>query len=203
MNLRVELWLGWYSRRNACYAGYHLTSSKRKRDKLDYFFKWASENEIFSPLSFLQRNGKKKELPFLTYYMLHCMLLTLTTEALRSSQISWEEERTFLISGKIDRGNYMFVEFVSTKSGGQIFKERLLKMWSGIKANTIPTIRGYFITNYDQPLLSHMTSVEGKMGAKKFRCINYVEFLLIYLGTGKEQKRYVRAAKGFAKGQVG
>ena len=41
------------------------------------------------------------------------------------------------------------------------------------------------------------------MGAKKFRCINYVEFLLIYLGTGKEQKRYVRAAKGFAKGQVG
>ena len=41
------------------------------------------------------------------------------------------------------------------------------------------------------------------MGAKKFRCINYVEFLLIYLGTGEEQKRYVRAAKGFAKGQVG
>ena len=41
------------------------------------------------------------------------------------------------------------------------------------------------------------------MGAKKFRCINYVEFLLIYLGTEKEQKRYVRAAKGFAKGQVG
>lgn len=97
----------------------------------------------------------------------------------------------------------MFVEFVSTKSGGQIFKERLLKMRSGIKANTIPTIRGYFITNYGQLLLSYMTSVEGKMGAKKFRCINYVEFLLIYLGTGKEQKRYVRAAKGFAKGQVG
>ena len=55
---------------------------------IDYFFKWASENEIFSPLYFLQGNGKKKELPFLTYYMLHCMLLTLTTEALRSSQIS-------------------------------------------------------------------------------------------------------------------
>ena len=64
-------------------------------------------------------------------------------------------------------------------------------------------MRGYFITNYDQPLLSHMTSVEGKMGAKKFRFINSVEFLLIYLGTGEEQKRYVRAAKGFAKGQVG
>ena len=97
----------------------------------------------------------------------------------------------------------MFVEFVSTKSGGQIFKERLLKMRSGIKANTIPTIRGYFITNYGQLLLSHMTSVEGEMGAQKFRFINSVEFLLIYLGTGEEQKRYVRAAKGFAKEQVG
>lgn len=57
-------------------------------------------------------------------------------------------------------------------------------------------MRGYFITNYDQPLLSHMTSVEGEMGAQKFRFINSVEFLLIYLGTGEEQKRYVRAAKG-------
>ena len=61
----------------------------------------------------------------------------------------------------------MFVEFVSTKSGGQIFQERLLKMRSGIKANTIPTIRGYFITNYGQLLLSHMTSVEGR-GQKNF-----------------------------------
>lgn len=61
----------------------------------------------------------------------------------------------------------MFVEFVSTKSGGQIFQERLLKMRSGIKANTILTMRGYFITNYDQPLLSHMTSVEGEMGGTK------------------------------------
>ena len=97
----------------------------------------------------------------------------------------------------------MFVEFVSTKSGGQIFQERLLKMRSGIKANTILTMRGYFGTNYDQPLLSHMTSVEGEMGAQKFRFINSDEFLLIYLGTGEKQKRYVRAAKGFAKGQVG
>ena len=48
-----------------------------------------------------------------------------------------------------------------------------------------------------------MTSVEGEMGAQKFRFINSVEFLLIYLGTGEEQKRYVRAAKGFAKEQVG
>ena len=97
----------------------------------------------------------------------------------------------------------MFVEFVSTKSGGQVFQERLLKMRSGIKANTIPTMRGYFITNYGQLLLSHMTSVEREMGAQKFRFINSVEFLLIYLGTGEEQKRYVRAAKGFAKEQVG
>lgn len=97
----------------------------------------------------------------------------------------------------------MFVEFVSTKSGGQIFQERLRKMRSGIKANTIPTMRGYFITNYGQLHLSHMTSVEGEMGAQKFRFINSVEFLLIYLGTGEEQKRYVRAAKGFAKEQVG
>ena len=64
-------------------------------------------------------------------------------------------------------------------------------------------MKGYFITNYDQPFSSHMTSVEGKMGAKKFPFINSVEFLLIYLGTGEEQKRYVRAAKGFAKEQVG
>ena len=64
-------------------------------------------------------------------------------------------------------------------------------------------MRGYFITNYGQLLFSHMTSVEGEMGAQKFRFINSVEFLLIYLGTGEEQKRYVRAAKGFAKEQVG
>lgn len=48
-------------------------------------------------------------------------------------------------------------------------------------------MRGYFITNYDQPLLSHMTSVEGEMGAQKFRFINSVEFLLIYLGTGEDK----------------
>ena len=62
-------------------------------------------------------------------------------------------------------------------------------------------MRGYFITNYDQPLLSHMTSVEGKMGAKKFRFINSVEFLLIYLGTGEEQKRYVLLQRVLQRGK--
>lgn len=41
-----------------------------------------------------------------------------------------------------------------------------------------------------------MTSIEGEMGAQKFRFINSVELLLIYLGTGEKQQRYVRAAKG-------
>ena len=95
----------------------------------------------------------------------------------------------------------MFVEFVSTKSGGQIFQERLLKMRSGIKANTIPTMRGYFITNYGQLLLSHMTSVEGEMGAQKFRFINSVEFLLIYIfGHRGGTKTICACCKGCCKG---
>lgn len=57
-------------------------------------------------------------------------------------------------------------------------------------------MRGYFITNYDQPLWSGITSVEEEMGAQIFRFIDSVKFLLIYLGTGEEQKRCLRAAKG-------